>query len=600
MKTFIQSVLMTLLIQICFAIAGAQTTSFTYQGKLNDNNLPANGTYQMEFGLYGAASGGSQIGGTQANAVTVTNGVFTVNLSFGAAAFDGTDRFLQIGVFSVATNAFVALNPRQQIMSAPYSVKSLTAATADTATNALNLGGMPANQFVVTSDPRMTDARPPTAGSNLYLQNTTNPQAADLYLTGEVGASSFDSNFGYSINGDPVLRAPGLDNYFVGYVAGGGTTTGTGNSFFGRTAGFANSTGNNNSLLGSNSNVGSGNLSFATAIGANAVVSTSNTVMLGRTGGQDTVQVPGILNVANQYNIGGNRVLSVAGTDNLFAGENSGTGNTTGSSNSFFGLNSGFNNTTGANNSFFGRGAGFGTTTGGDNSFFGRSAGFSNSTGTNNAFFGRSTGLANTIGTFNSFYGSLTGDSNTTGNNNTFVGAAAGSANTSGNANTFIGLQAGEDNSSGDNNVFVGVNAGITNTTGNNNTYIGTNAKGTPGISNATAIGANAVAGANNQIVLGTSGDNIIAQGGLYVDGLVSINTLGSPGTVPLCRNGLTHFISTCVATLGAANPESSIALQISVNEQKAQIQKLQEQIEMLKKLVCLTNAQTDVCKEVK
>lgn len=651
-------------------ITNAQTSSFTYQGKLNDGALPATGTYQMQFGLFDASSGGDQIGGTQASAVTATNGVFTTNLNFGETAFDGTARFLQISVFSAALNAFVELNPRQQITSSPYSIKS---STTDTATNALNLGGTSADQFVVTSDPRMTDARPPTAGSNLYIQAGAHQAGVDISIGGEVTAAGFDTDGGYRIGGSSVLRISGTENLFVGLGSGLATSTGanntmvgrdaglansTGNfnSFFGRNAGVTNTTGSSNTIIGGGANVATGNLSFATAIGASAVVSANNTIVLGRTGGQDTVQVPGILNVAGQYNIGGNRVLSVAGTENLFVGENSGTANTTGSANSFFGLNSGLSNTTGASNSFFGRGSGFGNTTGVDNAFFGRSAGFSNTTGTNNAFFGRSTGLANTIGTFNSFFGSLTGDSNTTGNNNTFVGAAAGSANTSGNANTFIGLQAGEGSTTGDDNVFIGTNAGNSNTTGSTNTYLGYNAKGNAAITNATAIGANAFVSQSNQIMLGTD-VNVVLVPGRTVTNILRINEYGASGSVALCRNPAFE-VALCSSSLryktniadyrsgldlvkrlrpitfdwkeggmndlglGAEDVEAiepllvhyndkgevegvkydriGVVLLNAVKEQQAQIERQQKLIDGLKKLVCRTNAQADECREDK
>lgn len=439
------------------ATANAQTTSFTYQGKLTDNQAAANGTYQMQFGLYDAQSGGNQIGVTQTNTtVSVTNGIFTVSLSFGTTAFDGTDRFLQISVFSIATNAFVVLTPRQPITSAPYAVRSLNAGLADTATNSTQLGGVAANQYVVTTDPRMTDSRDPRPGSNNYIRTDNSVQAADIYISGAMSANGYDSNFGYSIGGGSVLTAPGSNNIFAGLASGAANTSGNSNSFFGTSAGqvntigsnnsffggntgLSNTTGNNNTLVGGNSNVGSGNLSFATAIGANAVVSTNNTIVLGRNLGQDTVKAPGVIDTNVQYNIGGSRVLSITGTDNLFAGQSTGAANTTGNSNAFFGRSAGLSNTTassnsffgtaagltnteGSNNSFFGRSAGQLNTTGDDNSFFGRSAGVSNTTGNNNSFFGRSTGLANTTGIFNTFIGSLTGDSNTTGNNNTFVG----------------------------------------------------------------------------------------------------------------------------------------------------------------------------------
>ena len=42
----------------------AQTTEFVYQGQLQNASAPANGSYDFEFLLFDAVSGGSQIGPT--------------------------------------------------------------------------------------------------------------------------------------------------------------------------------------------------------------------------------------------------------------------------------------------------------------------------------------------------------------------------------------------------------------------------------------------------------------------------------------------------------------------------------------------------------
>src|SRR2546428_12533160 len=42
----------------------AQTSAFTYQGRLTDGGTPANGNYDLQFTLWDSASGGSQIGST--------------------------------------------------------------------------------------------------------------------------------------------------------------------------------------------------------------------------------------------------------------------------------------------------------------------------------------------------------------------------------------------------------------------------------------------------------------------------------------------------------------------------------------------------------
>lgn len=137
------------------SIGAAQTSAFNYQGKLNDNNAPANGNYEMQFKLFDALMTGTQIGATQTNpSVTVTSGIFGVLLDFGANSFTGANRFLEVSVRRNASESFVILAPRTQILTAPYSIRSNSAATADTATNATTatdapqLGGFPASSYL--------------------------------------------------------------------------------------------------------------------------------------------------------------------------------------------------------------------------------------------------------------------------------------------------------------------------------------------------------------------------------------------------------------------------------------------------------------------
>jgi hypothetical protein len=65
--------------------AHAQGTAFTYQGRLNDGGSPASGSYDLQFGLWSAASGPAQLGSTLTNVATaVSNGLCTVTLDFGS------------------------------------------------------------------------------------------------------------------------------------------------------------------------------------------------------------------------------------------------------------------------------------------------------------------------------------------------------------------------------------------------------------------------------------------------------------------------------------------------------------------------------------
>src|SRR5256884_1198632 len=202
-------VILSLVLLLSAATATAQTTSFTYQGRLTDSNNPANGNYDLRFALFDNSSGGTQVGATQTvSTVAVSGGVFNVQLDFGVSAFPGANRFLEIGVRPAGGSGFTTLTPRQQITATPYAIRSANATTADTATtattatnatnatnattatNATQLGGVAASQYVVTSDSRLTDSRVPTAGSPNYVQNTTGPQASSNFNINGNGTAS--------------------------------------------------------------------------------------------------------------------------------------------------------------------------------------------------------------------------------------------------------------------------------------------------------------------------------------------------------------------------------------------------------------------------
>ncbi len=104
----------------------AQGAAFTYQGRLNDNSAPASGLYDLQFTLYDALTGGRVAGGPLTNApVGVSNGLFTVTLDFGALVFDGSDRWLEVGVRPGASASdFTSLAPRQKLAATPYAIRA--------------------------------------------------------------------------------------------------------------------------------------------------------------------------------------------------------------------------------------------------------------------------------------------------------------------------------------------------------------------------------------------------------------------------------------------------------------------------------------------
>lgn len=502
--------------------ASAQTGEFTYQGKLNDGAAAANGNYDFQFELHNSASSTTPLATTTRTNVTVTNGIFSVKLDFAPALFDGTPRFLKISVKSSGSpNPFTELAPYQPITSAPYSYKSLNAqnalnsATSDLAADSSRLGGITADQYVLTTDTRMSDARTPLPNSPNYVQNTTTQQSSSNFnVSGTGTANVLNATTQFNIGGNRVFSVAGSQNLFAGVSAGTSNSTGFGNAFFGNFAGNTNTTGRNNSFFGTDA-------------------------------GRNT-----------------------NGNSNSFFGSSAGIATTSGGNNSFFGAVAGFSNTSGSFNTFYGNGAGLTNTVGGNNTAIGYLADFGSNnlnyataigsgsivstsntialgrnngsdtvliygnltlggnlnvngtldfpagdadyiqnrttqqtssnfnisgTGTANIFnasqyniggnrafiagpqsifAGFNAGESNTSGFGNTFVGSFAGNVNSTGNNNTFVGSDAG-RNTNGNGNSFFGRSAGYDTTSGSDNAFFGLDAGRFNQIGSQNAFFG-------------------------------------------------------------------------------------------------------------------------------
>src|SRR5437870_11383602 len=157
-KNSIQLVGIVFAMLLGMSTALAQTSSFTYQGRLTDGGTPANGNYDLQFVLFDSLTGGAQVGSTQTiNTVAVSNGVFTVSLDFGANAFPGANRFLEISARPTG-GSLSLLTPRQPITSTPYAVRSLNAASADS---------VPASGV--------------SAGSGNYIQNSASQQASSNF-----------------------------------------------------------------------------------------------------------------------------------------------------------------------------------------------------------------------------------------------------------------------------------------------------------------------------------------------------------------------------------------------------------------------------------
>jgi hypothetical protein len=287
----------------------AQTTAFTYQGRLNDNGAPASGNYDLQFKIYDSAGGPGLVGGPVTTApVAVANGLFTVALDFGPGVFTGADRWLEIGVRPNGdTGAYTVLSPRQPITATPYAI------TASRVTGAIPLAQLPAavltnNQSGVTFNGALT------LNGNLNLPATTG------------GAGVIYSD------GAPLLHTYGNANFFAGAYAGNLTMSGAGNNTgVGYAALNHNTSGKNNTANGLealySNNTGNDN----TANGFQALFSNTDGV-------NNTANGSGALysNTSGNHNsaVGlGALYFNTTGDNNIALGDNAGAAVTTGSSN---------------------------------------------------------------------------------------------------------------------------------------------------------------------------------------------------------------------------------------------------------------------------
>ncbi len=105
----------------------AQGTSFTYQGRLTLDGAPVDGEVDARFRLYDAAVEGVATGPPVAfDGLTVSGGLFTVTLDFGAHAFNGQPRWLEIAIDAEQDETFDTLSPRTAILPVPYAMHSTT------------------------------------------------------------------------------------------------------------------------------------------------------------------------------------------------------------------------------------------------------------------------------------------------------------------------------------------------------------------------------------------------------------------------------------------------------------------------------------------
>jgi hypothetical protein len=185
------------------AVAAAPLgTAFTYQGQLQQSGVAAGGACDFEFNLWDSAgtgsppSGGTKIGADEfENSVSVADGLFTVQLNdsgqFGAAPFNGEERWLQIGVSCPASGSptFTTLAPRQKLTAAPYASFALNIPDGSVTAAKVGSGAVGQNQLATDS-----------VNSAKIADNSVNPNDVSFNYAGSnvKGGPAADVSFPYA------------------------------------------------------------------------------------------------------------------------------------------------------------------------------------------------------------------------------------------------------------------------------------------------------------------------------------------------------------------------------------------------------------------
>ncbi|WP_322512443.1 tail fiber domain-containing protein [Chloroflexus sp.] len=334
-------------------------TAFTYQGRLTGGGALVNGNCDFQFSLFNAAAGGTQIGSAQTkSAVNVSSGFFTIpDLNFGAGAFDGQARWLEIAVRCPAgSGSFTTLNPRQTLTPVPYALH---------AANAWALGGNsgtnPATQFIGTTDNQPLELRVNNARVLRLEPNATSPNI----IAGYSGNSVTSGVVGATIAGGGSLDT-GCSGPCVNRVTDDYGTIGGG--YFNRAGNDAGTTSDRPyaTVGGGNQNVASGQ--YATVSGGQ-----DNTAQGGRAtvgGGSDNIANGDYATVgggrenaasSNSATVGGGYKNNASGS---YATVGGGVGNT--ASNNYATVSGGLENSAGGFYAALGGGYNNAITAGGD------------------------------------------------------------------------------------------------------------------------------------------------------------------------------------------------------------------------------------------
>jgi trimeric autotransporter adhesin len=243
--------------------AAAQGTAFTYQGRLNTGNTPANGNYDLAFTLYNSSGGGNIAGPVTNSATTVSNGVFTTTIDFGAPVFNGSAVWLGIAVRTNGNGTFTALMPYEQVIPTPYAI------------TAQNLAGVVLNNVI------NGDGETIGGGNNNATSNYNSTISGGAYNAAYGYVSSVGGGSGNQANSDYSTVGGGLDNVAsnINATVGGGYLNTASGAYATAVGGFKNVASGVSSTVMGIENTASG--VYSTALGYQNTTSGMAAIVMG-------------------------------------------------------------------------------------------------------------------------------------------------------------------------------------------------------------------------------------------------------------------------------------------------------------------------------
>jgi hypothetical protein len=194
---FLGGVALTALIAAArFAGGTPLDQTFTYQGQLRNAGQLVSGPVDLRITMWDSDTAGSQVGTANSfNAMQLTDGRFACGLNFGNAAFDGTNRWIQVEFRNPAgSGQYLALNPRDKITATPYALYALNGANGVWVydTNQQSVSVMGKKVGIGTSNP--------TAA--LEVVSATGGDDSVKLPAGSIGVSEISSALTYAM--DPI------------------------------------------------------------------------------------------------------------------------------------------------------------------------------------------------------------------------------------------------------------------------------------------------------------------------------------------------------------------------------------------------------------